>query len=69
MKPFGSLIQYSTLVIALLLVRQEGCSSDLRWEEFLLENEIRVEKRLLQITSRWKRVSVIEWMTKEKKCQ
>ncbi len=48
MKPFRSLIQYSTLFIALLLVTQEGCSSDLRWEEFLLENERRLEKRLLQ---------------------
>ncbi len=48
MKPFKSLIQYLTLFIALLLVPQEGGNSDLRWEEFLLENERRVEKRLLR---------------------
>lgn len=48
MKTFRSLIQYSTLFIALLLVPQEGGGSDLHWKEFLLENELSTEKRLLQ---------------------
>ena len=48
MKRFRSLIQYSTIFIALLLAPQGGPHSYPHWKEFLLENEMRVEKRLLQ---------------------